>query len=560
MLALLLLDPNAVVSHDTLIDGLWGEEPPESGRHTLAAYVSRLRRRFEAAGLEAAIESRPGGYRLHCDADEIDVHRFEVLARDGKAALREGDAERALELLDQALSLWRGEPLTDLAAEPFAPREMRRLEELHLAAIEDRIEAGLALGHEVELVAELESLVAGHPYYERLRIQLMTALYRTGRQADALEIYREGRRRLADELGIEPSEELQELQRSILRHDPELGSRPLARPAPAPAADPASGHRPLARRRLWWIVAGLAVTALAGGLPAAFSIERGGPADVPGIAALDPVAATARPLTSLPSAPGQVVSAGGSIWAAQPASGTILRLDPLTGAVLGRVKVGNETGGLAVKDGIVWVASTEAGSIVGVDAATGTASGVIRVGNRPTAIANGYGSIWVVNDHDRTLSRIDVESARIVAVVQTDATGPGIAVGAGGVWVCDESTGRVVLVDPRSNRVASDISVGNGPTALAVDEGSVWVANRIDGTISRIDSGTRGITATIRVGDSPSALVVRHGWIWVANELSKTLIGITSPLEAPRVVSLDGSPTDLSVDGPRMLVSLSGAS
>jgi DNA-binding SARP family transcriptional activator len=226
LLAVLLLHANEVVTTDRLIDELWGAEPPRTAPTALQVHVSQLRNALKAH--RQRLLTRPGGYLLALEPDQLDLHCFERLAAAGERALADGDPLSALTNLRAALDLWHGPPLADLADEPFAHLPILRLEELRLAAIETRIEAELALGHHEALVGDLESLVREHPFRERLRGQLMIAFYRAGRQADALEAYRDGRRVLVDGLGIEPGETLRQLQAAILRHEPTL------HPVPAP--------------------------------------------------------------------------------------------------------------------------------------------------------------------------------------------------------------------------------------------------------------------------------------------------------------------------------------
>jgi DNA-binding SARP family transcriptional activator len=249
LLRILLLNRNRVVSAETLIDELWGDDPSESATKALQGYVSQLRK---AIGPDRLI-TKPPGYSLRVEDGKLDLDRFEQLVREGRERLAAGDAKAASRELESALALWRGP----------APG----LEERRLAALEDRIDADLALARHTHLVAELETLVAEHPLRERLRGQLMLALYRSGRQADALEEYRRTRETLVDELGIEPSEELQELQRAILRHDPELEAR---RARPAAVAD-----GPAPRRRLTWVLAVVAALALLVGAVVALAVTRG---------------------------------------------------------------------------------------------------------------------------------------------------------------------------------------------------------------------------------------------------------------------------------------------
>jgi len=236
LLALLLMHPNEVVSTDRIVDVLWPDNPPEA-RRKLWFHVSKLRGILQPGGGEdaagAILATRPTGYMLRIETDKLDAGRFERLTRSARSAL-EDDPARAAEMLRRALGLWRGEPFEDVVREDAVSSEVARLHELRLAALEDRFEADLALGRAGELISELEALVAEHPFRENLRANLMLALYRAGRQADALAAYRQARRTLVEELGIEPSERLRELHRRILDHDPVLaGTRP---PPPRTAA------------------------------------------------------------------------------------------------------------------------------------------------------------------------------------------------------------------------------------------------------------------------------------------------------------------------------------
>jgi predicted ATPase/DNA-binding SARP family transcriptional activator len=215
--AFLLLHANEVVSPERAIDFLWGEDPPPSAHGSLQVYVHGLRKQVGGG----RIETRGSGYLLTVGSGELDLHRFDRLVSDGRAALEKGAADLAAERLTEALSLWRGEPLGDLSFESVEA-ERAVLRERRHAAHELRIDAWLALGRYDGLVVELEKLIAEHPYRERLRAQLMLALYRAGRQADALAAFQATRRTLGEELGIEPSPELRELERAILRQDPSL--------------------------------------------------------------------------------------------------------------------------------------------------------------------------------------------------------------------------------------------------------------------------------------------------------------------------------------------------
>jgi predicted ATPase/DNA-binding SARP family transcriptional activator len=241
LLAILLLRPNQVVSRDRLVEQLWGDDRPETAGHALEVYVSKLRR---VLGREV-VATQAGGYALVVEPDAVDAVLFERLVERGRTELAR-DAAAAADTFREALALWRGPAFADVEYEEFAQSEIARLDEIRLSALEQRLEADLRLGRHAELTAELEGLTAEHPLRERLRGHLMLALYRSGRQADALAVYRDARETLLEELGLEPSGELRELQAAILRQDPSLDVEPTElrarRHLPAPAT-PFLGRR-----------------------------------------------------------------------------------------------------------------------------------------------------------------------------------------------------------------------------------------------------------------------------------------------------------------------------
>ena len=236
LLLSLLLHANEVVSSERLVDELWGEQRPESAARVIQTYVSHLRRLLQpdkARGERGLIVTRSPGYLLRLEPGQLDRDRFEALVAEARSR---DDAEESLALLREALGLWRGPPLQEFAFEEFARTEIARLEELRLSVVGERIELELRLGRNGDLVAELEALVAAHPYREQLRGQLMQALYGSGRQAEALRVYQETRRLLVEELGIEPSLPLRELEQAILRQDAVLEREgPASRQAPGAA-------------------------------------------------------------------------------------------------------------------------------------------------------------------------------------------------------------------------------------------------------------------------------------------------------------------------------------
>lgn len=245
VLASLLLRVRRVVSVDQLIDDLWPQQPPARAAATVQVFVSQLRRALEPERCrgEAAtvLVTASPGYLLDVSPDAVDAHAFADLVARGRAALDAGDPERAARELLRAEGMLRGPALADVPVTPFVAAAAARLTELHLGAAEDRIDAELALGRHAALVAELEQRVRRHPLRERLRAQLMLGLYRCGRQVDALATYRETRRVLQDELGLEPGVRLRELEQAVLRQDPGLAWQPptpLTAPAPTPTPTP----------------------------------------------------------------------------------------------------------------------------------------------------------------------------------------------------------------------------------------------------------------------------------------------------------------------------------
>ncbi|HZI38747.1 MAG TPA: BTAD domain-containing putative transcriptional regulator [Acidimicrobiia bacterium] len=248
VLALLLTSPNRVVSAERLAEDLWAGEPPDRAIHTLQVFVSRLRKALREAGVDGIIVTRPPGYVAEVPPESLDATRFEALVGESRRQAAEGAPERAAATLRTALALWRGAALADVADGPIARAEAARLEEGRLAALEERVDAELACGRHAELTAELDSLTRAYPLRERLWGQRMLALYRCGRQVEALRVYQELRRLLAEEVGLEPGPALATLETAILQQSPQLDWRPAAAPeppvrsGPAPVAVPAPLH------------------------------------------------------------------------------------------------------------------------------------------------------------------------------------------------------------------------------------------------------------------------------------------------------------------------------
>jgi peptide/nickel transport system substrate-binding protein len=513
LLAMLALHGNEVVSRDRLIEALWGDRPPVSVDQSLDTYVSRLRR---ALGKER-LSRRAGGYVLSVGPNELDLYRFEALVQEARRASVAGDVRQAARLLSEALALWSGPALTDVLYEPFASGEAARLEEKRLVAREDLFDAQLAMGAGAELVAELERLAVEQPLRERLLGQLMLALYRAGRHAEALAVLQAARHRLADELGLEPGPQLRELERRILQHDQRLDVRyPRGR---------AIGR---GRRRALAVVAVLAATAAtAAGIILATSAGNE-PLHLDDVSnrLLSVGAHSGRVGTAidLAGSPAAVAFGAGSVWVADPGRQIVERIDPASGAVADRIAVGGEPGSIVWGGGAVWVASTLGGSIKRIDPATDTVTQAVGMGGASAAaMAFGVGGLWVADATDRALVEIDPASGSVRRTLTLDLSPSAIAVGPRAIWVAGSDAGKVEEIDVTSGETLGAVSVGQGPSALVIDDHAVWVANSLDATLSRIDAATGSVVATIAVGSGPSAIAASAGSIWVANTYSASV-------------------------------------
>jgi len=579
LLAVLLLRANEVVSRETLIDELWGEEIPERALQQLNVRLSRLRKSLELGG-ESPLVSTPGGYLMRVAPGELDLHVFEQLVEGGRQALREGEAQRASEALRNALSLWRGRALSDLRDEPLARVEVDRLEELRLAALEDRLEADLASGRHSEVVSELEALLAHHPLRERFRAQLMLALYRSGRQADALRAYRETRRELVEELGIEPGPRLRELEGQILRQDVALdspaghsggGSATVTAqeaPPPRPAPRARAPRRPRAREGrglLVGVVVVIAAAAAASGLLAT-GRHSGGTRTAPAnsIAVIDPKTNAVSTTAPVGMRPAALVEGYGSVWVANLEDRTIARLDPRTGRIERTIPVAVQVAGLASGGGGIWY-TTSSGRLYRIEPSYDTTAQVAALGRndfrfarpqRPVAVA--FGSVWVV-DASGSVARVDPATGKVLARVPVGTDASAIVAGAGSVWVASPLDDTVSQIDP-TNAVTT-IRVGHGPSGVAVGAGAVWVTDRYDDTVQRIDPGTSSVVTTIHVGSSPQGIAAADGAVWVADSHDGTIARIDPAKDAvSRRIPVGANPTAVApVDGEPWITVAAGA-
>jgi DNA-binding SARP family transcriptional activator/streptogramin lyase len=544
LLVLLLLHRGDVVSRDRLIDELWGEHPPATAAKTLHVHVSHLRK---ALG-DGVLVTRPSGYRLEVSPGGLDADSFENLVAYGREALARGDAHGATELLRAALALWRGQPLEDVAYEPWAQTEIRRLEELLITATDELVEAELALGRHAELVPRLTALAVEHPEREHVQRQLMLALHRSGRQADALAAYRQARRALADELGLEPSPQLRELEAAILAHDPEIE----APPAYARAARPGSPLR--------LVVLGAAIV-VAAAVAAAIVERTGDERRVSGaaqnaVAAVEPGSGRVVANVLLPASATGMAAGHGSAWVTSFDGSTVARIDPARRLVSQTIRVGAGPREVTCGYGSVWVVNQRAGTVSKIDPRMARVEQTIPVGRGASMVAAGSGGVWVALPARRILLRIDPRTGRVERRVHVAAHAAGIATGAGGLWMADRRTDAVLRLDPRTARVRQSVPLVGEPTGILASGRYVWVAGSPGGTLSRITPRTAAVR-TIRVGAGPGRLAAGEGGIWVTDLRRGTLASvIPSSMRVATRMPVGDRPRAIAIAGRTVFVAV----
>jgi YVTN family beta-propeller protein len=567
LLALLLIHRGTPVSSDRLIDELWSERPPATANKIVQGYVSNLRK---ALGDEILV-TQARGYLLRSAPGQLDLDRFVALADEGRQALDENDPRSAAEKLRAALACWRGPALAEFAYESFAQSEIARLEEAKLAALEARIDADLALGHHPTVIGELEALVARHPNREHLVGQLMLALYRCGRQRDALNAYRSARRVMLEELGLEPGRELQHLERAILAHDLALEPPrpPPSRAREQPGTAPTRGLRRGGARAL--ITAGAAVL-LAALIALAAELSGSGAGTVRvapnSLAVIDP--ATNHVVASAPvgARPGPIAFGSGSMWVANLDDQTLSRIDPQTLRILRTIPTTGPPTGITASDSGVWVvesnsnpgsaSSTSSVSVSRIDPEFDSFGSPVQIGNvipsGPGAIAAHGAAVWVAPSTG-LLTRLSAATGRVQQQVDPNASPAGIAIGEGAIWLTDPESGNVVRVDPTG--LLTPIAVGNGPAAVAVGAGAVWVVDSIDDAVVRIDPGTRSVVGKIGVGRSPAGIAFGDGSVWVAGSGDGTVTRIDPSTDKPMAtIRVGGSPQAVAIAAGRAWVSV----
>jgi YVTN family beta-propeller protein len=571
LLAVLLLNAGEVVSVESLIDGVWGQAPPSSAKHMVHEYVSRLR---HALGDAERIETRVPGYRVVCGDGELDARVFATLVVSARALASAGDHAAALDSYEQALALWRGDALAGAEVEGDAQIDAARLDQDRLVAAEERIDSALALGRHRELIPELEQRARDEPLRERPRAQLMLALYRAGRQADALERYRQGRALLVEQAGIEPGRELRDLERAILQQDPalQLAARapPVAAPGPTARAEAPAAPAPTARprRRVPIALAAAAVLALAAGAAWLAGSRGGSPhvAPVQGNAVAVVDARSARLVGSIPvgADPGPIASGAGFLWVSNLGDGSISRIATDSRTVAGLVQLGMPASGLAASGNAMYaVANGPIDPYVAVermDSAFDTAKRVARVatvigGDAGSLVATRRGRL-LVTPSSGLMTWVDPRTGHATALADPSATSVAAAQGFGSSWLVEADSNAVVRVEAIGTQTA--IPVGRGPNAIAIGASRVWVANRLDDTVKSIDPATNSIDKVVSVAGAPSGIALSGTILWVASSETGTLtrIDTTTGRVIGQAVPIGGSPQSLVVADGKVWVTV----
>jgi YVTN family beta-propeller protein len=550
VLARLLLSDGGGLSVEQLADALWGEHVPPGAAATIQTYVFRLRQTLEpdrergAPGQVVITDS--GRYRLEVPPDGLDAAVFERHLAAGQRHLAAGSPAEAVTEFDQALALWRGEVLADLADYEFVQPVAARLSDKRMAALEAKFTAELALGRHGEVIGELDEMVARFPLNEQLQRLRMVSLYRCGRPSDALAAYDRLRRQLADDVGADPSPPLQQLHQQLLTHDPALAwhptddSPPVAT-LPAPLSGEAASDvvrfgpqrvaKPIRRKRPWWrtrwlILAVLLVVVAAAGVTAIIVSQtpKRTLAAIPpnSVAIVDPNGATHDAIT-VGQSPTGLAYGFGSLWVANSGDNTVQRINPKTHEVIQKIDVGSSPIAVAVGASAIWVANALDSTVTKIDPTT-YSTVRIPVGALPEAITAGPVGVWVANSGDDTVQRIDPATDHPDRPITVGDGPDGIALDGNTLWVANGRDRTVSHIDARTGQALSDpLDAGAGAKGIVVWRGAVWVADNAAQNVTRLDVTTGHPTGKFPVGDGPESVAITGNNIWVGNSYDGTI-------------------------------------
>ena len=561
LLAFLLLHANKPVPAASIVEAVWGDDAPLTVDASLRVAISKLRKALDPIGARDRLETRPSGYVLRAEPELVDAPRFDALATQGHRALDEGRFAETEARLGEALGLWRGTPYEEIAGCADAAAERRRLTSRRLDAQDHLAEAELGLGRHETLVPKLEILVAEQPTRERRAAHLMLALYRSGRQAEALDVYAHAREALIDDLGLEPGPELRELQQAILRQDPALTAPQSSAKTPARAP-----HRQLAHPRRLLIVS-LVVLALgvAGVLAWMTSRDSATPVSAPAnsAAVVDRDSSDVSGWVPTGSRPAEIALAGGYAWIANADEGTVTQVDVDSNAVVRTIGIGFEPTGIAGSDDAVWVVGGYDHELSRIDTSDGRVRLHTRFSERvgplpegyergPAGVAIGPDGVWV--SHGIELTRFDPRTGAVERTIR--AGGPWvsqIAIGEGFAWVAYSGaltkSGLVRFspaldVIPLAGGNSIRVPLVGRASDIAVGEGWAWTAIARGDTVWRIDPTTLTVDATFAAGDNPVSLALDDG-VWISNSADATV----TRLDAVTGEKVDVTPVGHTLDG-----------
>lgn len=563
VLATLLLRANQVVGTEQLIDETWGDDPPKAARITLQSYVSTLRR-----AIGGSLERESGGYVLHVAAEEVDANRFETAVTEARA-LVQADPSAAAAALEGALAMWRGPALADLSDHPSLRGHIARLEDLRIGALEQLIALEMSLGRDPTAIGRLEIATVQHPLRERLWGQLMVALYRSGRQGEAVSVYHRARTMLAEELGIDPSPELQQLHRQLLNQDPSIGPERRVSSLAAPAVEERSGtagHRPLRPKRSrptrrWQprrrAAVGLLGAATATLLAVATLQVVGGqvpvPSFEPGVAIVDQ--RTGERIASIPTSvirqPDRALYADGHFWFLDHDPVSFVEVDPKTGRVLAQVGSPFDEGtNYAVSGNTLWVTGPQ---LAKMDINLRREVDRFDLGDFTTDVVAAEGSLWVAVP-DLTIDRIDTTTRRIQSVFSDLPAANNLGYGDGVVWAAGQD--GMTRIDPETNTVANtNVRLPADCCPVAAGGGFGWTADPIKGVVYKVDRAGQ-IVATYQTGQGARVGSFDNGWMWVANSDEGTVAGIDAVTGERRTFTFDHPVQSVAAGGGLLAVAL----
>ncbi len=565
LLAVLLMNANEVVSGGALIDLLWGDPPP-SAQKILQNCVVKLRRLLP----EQRLLTRAHGYELRIEEGELDFDRWCSLIEEARRLAGGDDPAAALRLFNTAQVEWRGAALCDVGDVPFVAGETRRLDELWLDATMDRVDVQLALGRHGEVVHELEPLVNAHPLHERLRQQLMLALYRSGRQTDSLEVYREGRRILVDEIGVEPGPALRQLEQEILNQ--------------APALEPPAGvpkhtlKRAVVRRRSVVLVAvalAAATASAAFGLIGTGSVAPRAGTPPNSVAVVDSATGHLTADLAVGTAPSSIAVASGSLWVANQGDESLTKIDVLhqtvsIPAIQLTTNGDSSITAVAIAKGGVWVVDSYVGSLTripvtalqqrfapGYDLYRTVLPASDRYSTDYLTLTAGAGHLWITSSHFSAVFELSPGSAQVQWRIAVPGHPVAATAGQGSLWSVGALGGRGVVarIDAARHAVVARIVLPGTPAAVATGFGAVWVAIPDRNRLYKIDAATDAVVSAIVVPGSPVAVAAGAGGVWVVEGTGRRLLRLDpSSGAAVRTVALNGTPHGLAIADGRVWI------